>query len=380
MASPVPLPFIEASTFVDKKTLSFRYTIKDATMSLKFSELRSPPFSVLLSESTSPQGSWNSVWHILIYSGLVQEECVSFTVSLCQGWNRGGQIVEYEQDRKLAAGEVLISNCRFTVLNPETQQTVYNGSDCECVCTISNEEPMKIVSCSFSNEEYEERHDLDFTIERIPNAGYKILYDDTLTVQVEADLFFINEPVKDIIPPDSIREDIQNFYKTEELTDTIIKCDEKEFKVHKFIFALQSPVFRAMFDVDMKEKRSGVVEVSGITSAAMSDLVTYIYTGTAPNLKTLANELLDVAEKYQLYRLFNLCEHELQNKITEICVVDTLIQADLYSRACLKKACLELIRRNSMKMFAISEWEALKEQHTSLYLEALEFCAGKFSK
>ena len=83
----------------------------------------------------------------------------------------------------------------------------------------------------------------------------------------------------------------------------------------------------------MREARSGVIEISGITSAAMSDLVDYIYTGTAPILKSLANELLDVSNRYQIDCLFKMCEGCLKRKMAEAAyVTDTLVQADLYGR------------------------------------------------
>lgn len=128
-----------------------------------------------------------------------------------------------------------------------------------------------------------------------------------------------------------------SLYRTQKFTDMIVKCEEKEFNVHKTVLASQSAVFRA-------------------------------------NLKILAN---DVADKYQLHRLLKMCECDLRSKMTEINVINALIQADLCSRASLKNACFEFIRRNIAKMFEISEWECLKDQHTSLYLEALEYCVPK---
>lgn len=86
MASPA---LIEASTFVGKKILSFKYTIKDVTTTFKFGILRSPPFSVLLRESTSPQGSWDSIWHLRIGKDIL---------SLCQGWNKSGKLADRSEN------------------------------------------------------------------------------------------------------------------------------------------------------------------------------------------------------------------------------------------------------------------------------------------
>ena len=145
--------------------------------------------------------------------------------------------------------------------------------------------------------------------------------------------------------------------------------------MHRVILTSQSPVFRAMFEADMKEKRSGVIEVSDITPEAMSDLVAYLYTGTAPNLKILASELLEVAEKYQIPRLQKMCENIMGRNIKDTNVIETLILADLHGRSALKKVCFNFICLHSTKVFQTSQWAEFKDhkdQYASLIVEVLE--------
>ena len=97
--------------------------------------------------------------------------------------------------------------------------------------------------------------------------------------------------------------------------------------------------------------------------------MTYLYTGTAPNLKTLASELLEVAEKYQLFHLLTKCENELGRNIK------MLLLADLHGRSALKKVCFKFIRVNSAEVHQTSEWADFKEhkdQYASLFVEFLE--------
>ena len=85
-----------------------------------------------------------------------------------------------------------------------------------------------------------------------------------------------------------------------------------EFKVHKFILAARSPVFKRMFETDMKEC-SSVLE--DITAEAVDELLTYLYTGTAPNLEELTEELFEAANEYELPHLIALCKEALGNSI-----------------------------------------------------------------
>jgi speckle-type POZ protein len=199
---------------------------------------------------------------------------------------------------------------------------------------------------------------------------------DTLSIEVEADIFYLSGVTNYFdAPSTSVQKGLHSLYKSEEVTDTIIKCDAKEFKVHRAVLASLSPVFRAMFVADMMERQTGVIVVTDITSAAMSDLITYLYTGTAPNLNALAGDLLGVAERYQLPHLLAMCENELGRKLQANGVIETLILACLHDRVCLKKACLEYICRNSAAVFRTSEWldfKDHKDQYASLYVEILE--------
>ena len=144
-------------------------------------------------------------------------------------------------------------------------------------------------------------------------------------------------------------------YLSGSLTDVTIKCVDKELKVHKAVLAWQSPFFPTMLEADMSEARSGVIELLGITSAAMSDLVDYFYAGTAPNLKSLANELLDVSNRYQIDRLFVRRLSEKEDGRGS----DTPVQADLYGREKLRKTCFEFISVNTAK---ISSEEAQRSE------------------
>ena len=108
----------------------------------------------------------------------------------------------------------------------------------------------------------------------------------------------------------------------------------------------------------------------------MSDLVAYLYTGTASNLQALAKDLLNAANKYELPRLFAMCEKELVLNIKVADVADMLILADLHSSRNLKKACLKFIHLNSEEVYATESWKHLKDnvgEYSSLLFEVMEY-------
>ena len=122
----------------------------------------------------------------------------------------------------------------------------------------------------------------------------------------------------------------------------------------------------------MKEQRTNVIEISDVDQAVISDMLAYIYTGSAPNLDTLARELLNVATKYELSGLFTICERELKLKMIVTNVIELLQLADMLDSSYLKKACLDYISFNSGAIRSSEEWKRLKEScegHVSVLMD-----------
>ena len=348
---PVQTPSVLGSTTLPKVVLSYRWTIDTASTLVQEVQqcltLRSPTFAVLLPLMNAPKEK--TTWSLLA------QNSNSTTISLCQGGTASSD--KY-------SSKVLVSECTFSFLDPESGSEMYSavastkehalggGSMQECVRETLGRDNIK--AC---------------------------LFNDTLTVQVKANLFCVTDSSRTAlhalrVPMDSIRSEMHSLYRDEVFTDVTLKCKSEEFKVHRAVLASQSPVFRKMFEVDMKEKKCGVVMIDDFDPPVLSDLVTYLYTGAAPNVGKLARELLNAANKYELPRLFAMCESELEKKIEVESVVDTLLLADRHSAVNLKRACLDFIYQHSADVYMTSKWKDLKDnldQHAALIIEVMEY-------
>lgn len=360
------------STTLVRIPLSHKWIINDAKVFLSnCGDLESPGFFLKIPYQTSSfKNLVSSSWHLLIEDKnshsltLTAFTSSSLTLSLCQGdLGNGGsgppRKVRKKFDESIDANTVLISDCVFTILHPETNEQLFSSTPAKQQKFVVNNSPKTCctVKCI-------ESKDVD-----------KYLFNGTLTLQVKATLLCIGSPQETAglihkVQLDNIREELHSSYKDELFTNVVIRCREEEFKVHKVILASQSPVFKKMFEINMREKVSGVVTISDIPPAAVSDLVAYFYTGTAPNVSTLAKDLLDAAKKYELPRLFTICENELKTKIQVHNAIDTLLLADLYDAASLKQACLNFIHLNLAVLRRTDRWKDLK-QHGELLMEIL---------
>ena len=52
-----------------------------------------------------------------------------------------------------------------------------------------------------------------------------------------------------------------------------------------------------MFEHEIEEKKHGRVEITDVEPEVMNEILRFIYTGKAPNLEKMADELLAAADK-----------------------------------------------------------------------------------
>jgi hypothetical protein len=346
---------VVGSTGLSQIPLSYRWIINDAKVLLtNHWELKSPQFTLKVPFETDDDDM--SSWHVLI----AREESHDpphFRFCLYQGtYSPAGDNFIVEE---ITDSTILISECVFTILHPETKKVLYST-------TPPKEVPRcELDDCSFSVETAISTDNID-----------KYLHNGALTLEITATILCIGKPIESSlkcqVPPDNLREGIRISYEDDVLTDFVIKTGKKEFKVHKVILASQSPVFRKMFEVDMEEKRSGLLTITDLSPAVVSDLVAYFYTGTAPNIHTLTKDLLNAAKKYELSRLHTLCENELKKRVCVANVIEMIFVADLYEALSLKQECLKFIRLNLNSVKKTSQWEDLK-QDSALLMEIFEY-------
>lgn len=186
-------------TFLYKKTISLKWIINDVNMLGNNTKLRSPSYEVLLSrhvESCFTRRELKCTWNM-------------FVERSHKLWSIGYDCYRLHQEG--------LVDVRISFLNPETQESVY--------------------SITFTHQDFNER---------VSRTGIKLdeyLYNYTLSIRLEAELLLGDSTVYNV-PQDNIREDmVSTLYRSAVFTDMVIKCEDKEFRVHKAVLAMQSPVF-----------------------------------------------------------------------------------------------------------------------------------------
>jgi len=209
-----------------------------------------------------------------------------------------------------------------------------------------------------------------------------LLPDDRLTLYCEVSVVAesINHSGQSMtsqfrIPECKLADDLGSLFESSKFYDVILSVNEAEFKAHKAVLAARSPVFAAMFEHEMEEKKQNRVEIVDMDKDVLNEMLKFIYTGKATNLEKMADDLLAAADKYDLERLKMLCEESLCNNLSNETAADILILADMHSANQLKFHAIEFINSHATDVMETTGWKQMITRHPHLVAEAFRALA-----
>jgi len=177
------------------------------------------------------------------------------------------------------------------------------------------------------------------------------------------------------IPDCRLSDDLGNLFESGKFSDVILSCNGSEFNAHKSILASRSPVFGAMFEHEMEERKQNRVEIIDMDKDVLSEMLKFIYTGRSANLDKMADDLLAAADKYDLERLKMMCEESLSANLSNDTAADILILADMHSAQQLKNHAIEFINSHATDVMETAGWKQMITRQPHLIAEAFRALA-----
>lgn len=147
-------------------------------------------------------------------------------------------------------------------------------------------------------------------------------------------------------------EECEFFLNNKNLSDVEIHVGSIKYAAHKLLLSLRSPVFSRMFNHQMKETLTGVVEIEGLESEVFFEVLRFIYTNKMVRID-IAREILIAANKYEIADLKLHCETILINELMEKNLFDYFIFSDDHDAKQLKDKCFEFLID---KLYFIEDW------------------------
>ncbi|XP_051055225.1 speckle-type POZ protein-like [Phodopus roborovskii] len=207
---------------------------------------------------------------------------------------------------------------------------------------------------------------------------YWLLPEDQLTLFCKVTVFQdsfsicdqIGKPPGIQVPKCMMADELGELWENSLFTDCSLVVAGQEFHAHKAILAARSPVFRAMFQHDMKENRTNCVEIHDMEPQVFQAMMGFIYTGKAPDLHSMADALLAAADKYGLERLKVMCEDALCRDLSVENAAHILFLADFYSADQLKTQTLDFIMAHASEVSETSSWKTMVGSYPHLVAES----------
>ncbi|XP_061413326.1 speckle-type POZ protein isoform X2 [Lethenteron reissneri] len=177
------------------------------------------------------------------------------------------------------------------------------------------------------------------------------------------------------VPDCRLAVDFGEIWDNSRFTDCLLRVGGQEFKAHKAVLAGRSLVFNAMFEHEMEESKKNRVEINDVEPDVFKEMMRFVYTGRAPNLEKMADDLLAAADKYALERLKVMCEEALCTNLSVENVAETLILADLHSAEQLKAQAIDFINSHATDVMETAGWKSMVLSHPHLVADAFRALA-----
>ncbi|XP_028811057.1 speckle-type POZ protein-like [Denticeps clupeoides] len=291
-------------------------------------------------------------WAMVLYSSAVRsqdDQYMSLYFSLVHGPPRGIRV-----------------NGRMAILNREGEESISK----ELGKAMSMKEGKAIGFSKFARRD------------DIMDKEAGILLDDALTVTCEIQVLCRSKNTQHPqvkMPEYSMADELGDLWDQSLFPDCSLFVAGQEFQAHKAILAARCPVFRAMFTHDMMERQTNRVEIHEMEPEVLKELLTFIYSGKAPNLQDVAAELLVAADMYLLERLKRMCEEALCSSLTVENAAEILIFTDLHLTPDLKDEAINFINSHTLNIMRTPGWKILQRDHPHLVgeLNRSVFSAGQ---
>ncbi|XP_006000864.1 kelch-like protein 38 isoform X1 [Latimeria chalumnae] len=111
-------------------------------------------------------------------------------------------------------------------------------------------------------------------------------------------------------------QQLNNLRQDRILTDVILCTSDKEFPCHRNVLVASSPYFRAMFCNNFRESCQPKINMMGLYSDILDQIVNYVYTGEIIIKLENVLPLMEAASMLQYPNIFEACSTFLQNQLT----------------------------------------------------------------
>ncbi|XP_023155745.1 kelch-like protein 38 [Amphiprion ocellaris] len=159
------------------------------------------------------------------------------------------------------------------------------------------------------------------------------------------------------------------------LTDVLLCSDNTEIPCHRNVLVSSSPYFRAMFCNNFIERQQARIDLKGVTSAILSSIIDYVYTGLISISLDIVLPLMQAASMFQYGRLFEACSSFLQKQLSPDNCLSMIRLSDIMHCNSLRDKAKEMAMKSFSDVSASEDLCELSLLELMGYLEDDGLCA-----
>ncbi|CAG5094040.1 Similar to spop: Speckle-type POZ protein (Xenopus tropicalis) [Cotesia congregata] len=193
----------------------------------------------------------------------------------------------------------------------------------------------------------------------------ELLINDILTVGLQVLVYDISVTLPSLPPKiekNQLANDIQKLYCIGEGSDIVIKVEGREFKAHKVLLLARSSVFSVMLAQDNTFRQTSEILVPNVKADIFEKLLEFIYTDQVRELDEFAENLLEVAQKFQVKELKHICEVSLSQFLSAENALRTLTLAKRRNSQKLADYVINFITVNATEVFNSNEYKQWEKE------------------
>lgn len=163
----------------------------------------------------------------------------------------------------------------------------------------------------------------------------------------------------------------------EQSSDVLLKVEDHEFKAHRGILKVRSPVFASMFEPHTKESTDGIVDIPDCTSSVFEAFLLYIYTANG-NVVSPNNvfDLYYVADKYQIHDLKSECVQFMEKNLSTDNFCEVMTLSLQHGESSLQKVATRFFCDNARTIIKTVQWQKYMKDYSTeaneLYIKAID--------
>lgn len=178
------------------------------------------------------------------------------------------------------------------------------------------------------------------------------------------------------VPECKLSEDLGAIINNQKFSDLILSVGGRELYAHKFILAARCPNFLMKHGTTGHDTENRL-EITDVSYDVLHEVLRFIYTGTAPKIEALAEELLAAANRYALIRLKAMCEEALRRSLSAGNAAKILVLADAHRASQLKDLVVDFISTHAVRVCETATWKAMVTEHPTLAAEVYRALAAR---